>query len=322
MDPKKPNIIISACIGHEACRWNGAMIQSDIVEQFKPWFNYITVCPERDIGLGVPRLSLRLVQSGENLRLVQNETDLDLTDKLSSYCDDFLGRQTSIDGFILKDRSPSCGFRDVKVYPRTGKVAALSGSGTGIFGSVIHERYRHVAHETEGRIRNFTIREHFLTHVFISHTFRTQVIPGSMKDLVAFHSRAKYLLMAYNQSALKKMGSLVANHAGLPFQEVVFSYKELLDQALDSPARIPSIINVLMHALGYFSEVLNAEEKAWFLDNLDAYRKGAIPLSVCNAILNSWIIRYKEKYLAQQFFFQPYPQELVHITDSGKGRDY
>jgi len=76
-----------------------------------------------------------------------------------------------------------------------------------------------------------------------------------------------------------------------------------------------------MHALGYFKEGLNSEEKAFFLDSLQRYRTGKVPLSVPVGILRSWVVRFREPYLAQQALFQPYPEQLIEIADSGKGRD-
>jgi uncharacterized protein YbgA (DUF1722 family) len=37
-------------------------------------------------------------------------------------------------------------------------------------------------------------------------------------------------------------------------------------------------------------------------------------------IMKSHIVRFQEPYLAGQNFFDPYPEDLVTITDSGKGR--
>jgi uncharacterized protein YbgA (DUF1722 family) len=89
-------------------------------------------------------------------------------------------------------------------------------------------------------------------------------------------------------------------------------------------ARIPrytSNINVLMHALGFFSRDLRTREKAYFLDALERYREGRIPLSAAVSIINSWIARFDQPYLESQHFFHPYPEELAFISDSGKGRD-
>ena len=70
-------------------------------------------------------------------------------------------------------------------------------------------------------------------------------------------------------------------------------------------------INVLMHALGYFKDKLSAPEKQFFLETLDQYRRFQIPLSACVALVKGWIARFQEEYLAQQFYFNPYPEDLI-----------
>ncbi len=58
----KPKVIISRCLGFDSCRYNGDMITFDLLDIMKDKIEFITVCPELDIGLGVPRESLRLVK--------------------------------------------------------------------------------------------------------------------------------------------------------------------------------------------------------------------------------------------------------------------
>nr|NIT13856.1 DUF1722 domain-containing protein [Candidatus Dadabacteria bacterium] len=38
-------------------------------------------------------------------------------------------------------------------------------------------------------------------------------------------------------------------------------------------------------------------------------------------LLKSWVIKYDQEYLEDQTFFSPYPEELMNVTDSGKGRE-
>jgi uncharacterized protein YbgA (DUF1722 family) len=35
----------------------------------------------------------------------------------------------------------------------------------------------------------------------------------------------------------------------------------------------------------------------------------------------SWLARFEKSYLEAQRFFEPYPVELVELTDSGKGME-
>ena len=39
-------------------------------------------------------------------------------------------------------------------------------------------------------------------------------------------------------------------------------------------------------------------------------------------LLYSWAIRFEERHLLNQRFFDPFPQELAKITDAGRVRDY
>jgi uncharacterized protein YbgA (DUF1722 family)/uncharacterized protein YbbK (DUF523 family) len=315
----KPNVVISKCLGFARCRWNGAVIPDDFVDSLKPHVRYRPVCPEMEIGLGVPRDPIRIVDQGQGRRLIQPSTGKDVSRKMRDFTDTFLGSLSDIDGFILKYRSPSCGMKGVKIYAGTEKGAA-STPGAGLFGGPVVERFPETAIEDEGRLRNFRLREHFLTRLFTMADFRTVRGAGTMRALVRFQAANKFLLMAYNQKELKIMGRLVANLEKRPVDAIVERYHSHLSGALSRPPRYLSNINVLMHALGYFSKELSSREKAFFLDALERYRNEKVPLSVPLNLARSWVVRFDQEYLDQQTFFQPYPEPLMEITDSGKGR--
>ena len=124
--------------------------------------------------------------------------------------------------------------------------------------------------------------------------------------------------MASSQKHLKELGRIVANPDRAPVTRVVDAYEHHLKQALASLPRYTSCINVLMHALGYFSDGLSSEEKAFFLDALQKYREGLVPVSTNRSLIESWIARFGEPYLAQQTYFAPYPGDLLELSDSGK----
>jgi uncharacterized protein YbgA (DUF1722 family) len=139
-----------------------------------------------------------------------------------------------------------------------------------------------------------------------------------MNNLVEFHARHKLILMSYHQTIMRQLGKIAANQGQRKPKTVFGDYQILLCKALARPPRVMSPINVLMHAMGYFSEKVTSGEKKFFLDMLEQYRQKKIPLSVCSAVIKSWIVRFNEKYLAQQYFFSPYPEALVELSDSGK----
>jgi uncharacterized protein YbgA (DUF1722 family)/uncharacterized protein YbbK (DUF523 family) len=312
-----PIVVVSKCLGFEACRYNGAMISDDFVAKLRPHVQFVPVCPELEIELGVPRDPIRVVSQGDELRLIQPETGRDVTNAMNDFSNSFLSSLSGVDGFVLKSRSPSCGIKDVKIYPRAGTSGPVS-KGAGFFGGAVVDIFPHLAVEDEGRLTNVRIREHFLTKLFTTARFRMLQSSVVMRDLVQFHSENKLLLMAYNQKELRLIGRIVANHDRKPLDEVLADYERHLYRAFARAPRCTSNINVLMHALGYFSEELSSDEKSFFLDLLEQYRAGKIPLSVNVNLVKSFIVRIGEPYLAQQTFFGPFPQELIDLSDSGK----
>ena len=192
---------------------------------------------------------------------------------------------------------------------------------SGFFGGAVAEKFPGLAIEDEGRLRNFGIREHFLTKLFALAGFRKVKVSNSMKEIVKFHSSNKLLLMAYNQEKMRVLGHVVANTGNKPVADLIKEYERHLSEALSQAPKYTSNINVLMHGMGYFSKDISSNEKAFFLDSLERYRAGKIPLSVPLYILRSLIVRLEQDYLMQQTFLEPYPEDLMEITDSGKGRD-
>ncbi len=319
----KPKVVVSRCIEFDSCRYNGQMISSEFVKSLEPYVDFLPVCPEVEIGLGVPRNSLRLVSSGDETRLVQPTTDRDVTPDMQSFAATFLDSVGDVDGFILKASSPSCGIKNAKAYPTAGKSAALSRSSAGLFGAAVLARYPDLAVEDEGRLRNPRIKEHFLTKLFTLARFREVERSGSMNELVGFQTENKMLLLAYNQTEERALGRIAANHDHRTFDEVVGEYGAHLRRAMCRARRYTSNINVLMHILGYFKDQLSAGEKAMFLENLERYRDGKITICPNTTLLKSWIARFEDDYLSCQTFFEPYPQDLIEVDPvvSHRGRD-
>ena len=315
----KPTIFSSKCLGFAACRWNGEIIPDRFIASLKAHVSFVTECPEYRIGLGIPRDPIRIVLEGESYSLQQLNTGKDVTKSMEKFSKDFIASTGDIDGFILKDRSPSCGLKDVKVYSSL-KPGSSTGKTTGFFAKEVLEKFGHLAIETEARLTNFNLRENFLTRIFLSAKFRKIKAQPTIKDLVQFHAENKLLLMAYNQKELKIMGQIVANFEKKKIEAVIADYQDHVYKALAGLPKYSSNINVMMHAFGYFSERLSSEEKRFFLNTLEEYRREQTPLSVPLSLLRSYIVRFKEGYLMQQTFFEPYPVEFLAVRDSGKGR--
>jgi uncharacterized protein YbgA (DUF1722 family)/uncharacterized protein YbbK (DUF523 family) len=315
----RPRLVLSRCLELEKVRYNGEKIAYDFVRELEPFVDLVPICPEVEIGLGVPRDPIRLIDGDEGARLFQPSTGRDLTAEMGKFTDGFLSSLPPVDGFVLKNRSPSCGISDVKLYTMEGNPSS-SGKRAGMFGQAVIDLFGDMAVEDEGRLRNFRIREHFLTKLFALAALREVAESGSMHDLIGFHARYKFVLMAYNQTRMRELGRLVANGSGDPFRDLTAEYRKGFAAALGTVPRYTSVINVLEHSAGYFKSILTAREKAMFRRQLKRYRYGQVPLAAPAAVIWSWVVRGDEAYLEGQAFFHPYPDGLMSVSDSGKGR--
>lgn len=314
----KPRIVVSKCLGFDPCRYDGEVVENNFVAELEPHVNFVCVCPEVEIGLGTPRAPVRLVSaSGDAFKLIQPSSGFDVSERMTGFSAGFLDSVGELDGFLLKNRSPSCGIADVKFYAGPEKGPAI-GRTAGIFGAAVLERFPDLAVEDEGRLMNLAIREHFLTRIFAFARFRALEQSGSLGAMVRFHATHKLLLMSYSQLHLRELGRIVANAKKQKLPILLRLYKNVFHDAFRRIPRRTSPINVLMHAAGYFKTQLNSREKTHFLTILNSYRGKKLPVSAPIAVLRSWISRFETSYLLDQTFFQPFPDPLITLQDSAR----
>jgi uncharacterized protein YbgA (DUF1722 family)/uncharacterized protein YbbK (DUF523 family) len=316
----RPRVIVSRCIEFDHCRWNGAIISSPTVVRLEPFVEFVQVCPEADIGLGVPRPPIRLVDLGDGVRLVQPTSGKDITEEMNAFLERFLESVHVMDGAILKGSSPTCGTRNTKVYSGIEK-APVKRRGAGLFGQMIHDRYPGMPIESDERLANCRIKDHFLTALWTRTRFRGALESGRIRDLVDFHAKNKYLLSAYNQSAMRAMGRIVANQDGLDRKEIFLAYDTQLRRAMSQGPRTGGMTNALQHMFGYYSGRLSKEERDFYLSTLEAYRTNRVPLMACTQLIREYGIRFDDAYIRDQTILDPYPLQVFDQCELG-GRDY
>ncbi len=314
-----PVIAISQCLNFDACRYSGDKINDPASAIVADASKVVTICPELMMGMSIPRETLRVIsdQNGKE-SLVAPKTGVDWSRPMQTVIDGFLNSSESLDGVILKGRSPSCGLSDVKRYFKIDE-GHVKHKGAGLFAAALKNTLSpRLPIEEEGRLRSLDIRAHFLTRLFISAEFRDVFNSRKMGRLVAFHAKHKLLMLSYNQSRMRALGSLVGNLSKRPKKDVFLDYAEQLPLVFRKPSKKSNNINVLQHSLGYFKKTTGSNEKLFFLSILEEYSNGSIPLMVPVNILKAWIVRDKVSYLAQQSFFTPFPSGLPGTLDSTK----
>ena len=303
---------VSTCLLGEKVRHDGGhKLDRYIVDTLGRYVEFVPVCPEVECGLSVPRESMRLVGDPESPRLVTTRTKRDLTDQMAKWARKRVRELEKADlcGFVFKSKSPSSGMQRVRVYDEKGMP---SKTGVGLFAKVFMEHFPLLPVEEEGRLHDPHIRENFIERLFAFKRWSDLISGGrSRGDLVRFHTEHKLLVMSHSEKHLRLMGKLVAGAKQEPIRDLYGQYHSLLTEALRLNATVRKNCNVLMHIMGYFKKQLSADEKQELLEIMDQYRLGYVPLIVPITIVNHYVRKYRQPYLASQHYLSPHPVELA-----------
>jgi uncharacterized protein YbgA (DUF1722 family)/uncharacterized protein YbbK (DUF523 family) len=310
LDYPKPNLIMSACLNFEACRYNGAIIKDQWTARLMKHCETTPICPEKEAGMGVPRKPVSLYEGIEGDRMIQHGTGKEYTKPMNEFADSFLSGLSGVDGFVLKAKSPSCGVFSAKLFDDPDKKMPVKKTA-GLFAQKVLKGYHGFPIEEEGRLNDDNIREHFFTRLFMQARFRELARDKQVKDLIKFHAQHKLILMAYNQVAMREMGKILGSFKRGAEEKLFKAYGELLMRAMSKQARFTSHLNIVHHAMGYFKKGLSAPEKKHLLDLVEQYVRKELPLSAIKTVLRSWIARFDNEYLADQYYFEPYPRDLL-----------
>jgi len=162
---RRPILLISRCLIGEKCRWDGRVESYAFIKQLKPYVKYITVCPEVEIGMGVPRDPIKIIFSENKYTLEQLKTKKDITEKMKNLSESCVNILKDINGVILKSKSPSCGIKTAEVFSSLDSSEAI-GKTDGFFSREIVKKFKHLPIETENRLEDKLIRENFIKRIF------------------------------------------------------------------------------------------------------------------------------------------------------------
>jgi uncharacterized protein YbgA (DUF1722 family)/uncharacterized protein YbbK (DUF523 family) len=309
-EPSPIRIGISSCLLGTEVRFDGGHKRDAyICGTLSRYFTFVPVCPEVAVGLGMPREPMRLVRHESGTRVNGVKTpSLDVTEPLGAY-GRHIARTRRFSGYIFKRASPSCGMFRVKVYKPTGE---LTGQGRGAYAEALLAEQPLLPAEEEGRLGDPGLRENFIGRVFVYHRWQ-QLIEGGItpRALVEFHSEHKFLVLAHNQAAYRRMGRLVAEAGSAPLGELADQYVLELMTALRRVASPKQHVNVLQHLFGFVSKALDAGDREEVVAAIEQYRQGWVPLVVPITLLNHHFRRHPNPYVARQHYLHPHPRELA-----------
>jgi uncharacterized protein YbbK (DUF523 family) len=161
---KRLRIGISSCLLGDEVRFDGGHKRDGgLIDALSSYVDWVRVCPEIELGLGVPREPIQLVSDAGAIRMVGVRTRLDHTDAMRAYATRKVRElaQADLSGYVLKAKSPSCGLRDVRIAMEDGQDAP-GAIGTGLFAAALREMLPDLPAEDEVRLADVAVRESFL----------------------------------------------------------------------------------------------------------------------------------------------------------------
>lgn len=318
-DPNSPatrpiRIAVSACILGQEVRFDGGhKLNRFLKDTFGVYIEYVPLCPEVEIGLSIPRETLRLVEGEGQPRLVAPKSGREYTRTMLDYARKKVAELDTLDlqGAIVQKGSPSCGMERVRIYSEKPGTAPRK-QGRGLFTQVLMERFPFLPVEEDGRMNDPALRENFVERVFAYRRLR-DLFQEKWKigDLVRFHTREKLLLLSHGRPDYTHLGRLVASAKGRPRRELALEYEEVFMRSLRKIATRRKHTNVLQHAAGHLKKLIDAEDRAELADQIEQYRLGHLPLIVPMTVLGHHVRKHRVEYLADQTYLSPHPRELA-----------
>ena len=136
----KPLVGISSCLLGENVRYNGEIkLNSRLKSNLEKVVTFVSVCPEVESGMPVPREPMDLFVVNRAVRMVTLESGRDMTDVIKGWIETKLDQlsDANLCGFVFKERSPSCAVSSAKVH----EGYSLRRNGTGLFVEAFRKRF-------------------------------------------------------------------------------------------------------------------------------------------------------------------------------------
>lgn len=309
--PPGPLVGIGSCLAGHAVRYNAqANKANEHVRAICKHFETRAFCPETGIGLGVPRPPIHLVGDATDVRVLDVKThSQDYTTPIANFAQKVLNLAPMLAGYVLVKGSPSCGYGHVKRYSRQGH--HLASDQNGIFAAALAANDPLLPLEDDGRLNDAGLRESFVTRVGAYHAWKNFITQDiTVRRLIEFYSRYKYLVMAHHVPSYKALGPMLANAGSMPVHVLADEFISTLMAALSYTATREGHSNVLLHLAETLKQRIPAERRQQLSTLIENYQIGKIPLIVPVTLLKHHIAGNPNAYINDQVFLDPFPAEL------------
>lgn len=181
---KRLRIGISSCLLGDEVRFDGGHKRDTaLLQALEPFVEWVRVCPEVELGLGVPREPVNLVSAGAETRMIGVRTRIDHTGAMREYARRRVAElvRADLSGYVLKAKSPSCGLHGVSIFDEGGAVA---GTGMGLFAAALRAGLPELPLADEAGLADPAARDEFLQRAMAYDRGERTLTPSRMVPVV------------------------------------------------------------------------------------------------------------------------------------------
>ncbi len=207
-------IAVSSCLMGEAVRYDGSDKKNLLVtKQLASYFSLQPICPEVSIGLGIPRAPIMITQNtyrqNTNWLLVEtNNVDIDYTEPMLSFAKQSIDEFTDYCGYIVKERSPSCGYLEAPRFSADGNVLTR---GAGLFTEQIINSKTWLPIISEQGLEDSKQLDNFLERVFVVQLWLRLTLTGNSTEIFYNMLQEQLRLRAEDELLMDKINLDITN---------------------------------------------------------------------------------------------------------------
>ena len=311
---KKPVVAVSACLVGQKVQHNGEA--AELQPLSKGWskhFDLLSICPEIEIGMKVPRPATRLVKENDKLNLVTQENSMDYTDRMLEYSQiqsDYLA-SAGVCGFIFKNDSATCGLEKVEVH--NTDFSGVENNGRGLFATVFTAFNPHIPTIEGEKLIDGEQAEHFLARIHFFHEWQNAGKSGwDANKIMQFHNENKLFLLSRAPQMKRILGRMIATRfdEGAHPEIIALEYMTKAQKALTLVTKKGRIAHTMERVFGKFSNQLNKQEKQEVVELIHGFRQGLVPRSAPLLLINKYLGKYNLNDKNINRFINPVPPEM------------
>ncbi len=312
---------VSSCLLGERVRWDGGHKRDAFLAgELAPFVEWVPVCPELELGMGVPREPIRLVgraggararapggarAAGAHPRLVGERNGRDWSGPMRAWARPRVRALAALGlcGYVLKQGSPSCGLERVAVWSAAGRAARR---GRGLFAEALLEGLPLLPVEEERRLADPCVRDHWLERIFAQRRLRAFFAGRwSRAGLAAFHGAHELQLLAHSPRHLAELARLAAGDPALGRAALRARYEAGFAAALRVPATPRRHARALRHAAERLRSGLDPREQRALAARIADHGRGELPLRAPLACVRAHAARLGIEALGGQLYLAP-----------------